>query len=658
MADTEREDPSLTVITDLPTFQTDMYSDVLASRSGFPATFDTASVFSPLRSRSVDFTTGDRQIGTSRDNYGMMAKPRFSTPLDVITHDQEYRPGTVRSHLSNPKTDSVIQRASSDSGRGQSDTSRPSNGPSRHVSFGTNSRGRHDIETFGNAVGARATMPAGGEQYRGDGVHSGGTFSQFSEVDLSNVSDVIMGVQNRQQPNPIRQLPVYNREIPSDPRFHIGEQSLAHDGGEQFQLYTDRVPNTHTSHMHVGVSENYCGTVGPIQSSTRLSETGIAGTGVTGQTQPWEHARNMQTPAEALPYQHQYRTHLGSGVPGPNLSTGNHGGTYTPNYAGNHGVQGFHSGDHTHSSEPYRTCATYAPTSYSEGPHGVHMGNTGQHVVTAPKHHAPKRRETQPDKFDGKVVDWRDYVVHFEQVASWNGWTEGEKAQQLSMSLRGTAQKLLGDLAPEQLHSYGTLKYVLEQRFSPVEREAAYRCEFRARKCQRGESSSDYGYAIRRLGYRAFPCVEHSAREIYVIDQFINGLWDQGLRRHVQFGHPKTLEVAISLAVEYEAFEGGHNLASKPQIARELDYLPSSVKAVKQEVNSDSKSGGDPSLAAIEQLAQLVKEGFTQLSGARPALERKPSRGHVQCYNCHQMGHYSYDCTQGQNRGKNQKSNP
>jgi hypothetical protein len=50
-----------------------------------------------------------------------------------------------------------MQRASSDAGRGQYDTSWPSNGPSRHVSFETDVHSRNDM--IGSAVGARATMP-------------------------------------------------------------------------------------------------------------------------------------------------------------------------------------------------------------------------------------------------------------------------------------------------------------------------------------------------------------------------------------------------------------------------------------------------------------------------------------------------------------------
>ena len=47
------------------------------------------------------------------------------------------------------------------------------------------------------------------------------------------------------------------------------------------------------------------------------------------------------------------------------------------------------------------------------------------------------RREKNPDTFDGRSNDWKVYLTHFEQTAAWNKWTEQEKAQQLSMSLRG-----------------------------------------------------------------------------------------------------------------------------------------------------------------------------------------------------------------------------
>ena len=46
-----------------------------------------------------------------------------------------------------------------------------------------------------------------------------------------------------------------------------------------------------------------------------------------------------------------------------------------------------------------------------------------------------------------------------------------------------------------------------------------------------------------------------SAREQWVLDQFMLGLGNRELQKHVQFGHPRDLNEAISLATEYVAFE-------------------------------------------------------------------------------------------------------
>ena len=58
------------------------------------------------------------------------------------------------------------------------------------------------------------------------------------------------------------------------------------------------------------------------------------------------------------------------------------------------------------------------------------------HVNTPTQRELPNtftrtRKEKDPDKFDGKATDWRDFSIHFENVASWNGWDDNEKAQQL-----------------------------------------------------------------------------------------------------------------------------------------------------------------------------------------------------------------------------------
>ena len=136
----------------------------------------------------------------------------------------------------------------------------------------------------------------------------------------------------------------------------------------------------------------------------------------------------------------------------------------------------------------------------------------------------PLHRAKEPDKFDGISTDWRNYLVHFESVATWNRWTYNEMAQQLVMSLRGSAQKIISDLHPYQIGDYNALVAVLANRFNPAERISAYRCEFRNRRQQKHESAADFGYNLEKLFVGAYPTVSPDAREIYIIDQFIHGL--------------------------------------------------------------------------------------------------------------------------------------
>lgn len=124
------------------------------------------------------------------------------------------------------------------------------------------------------------------------------------------------------------------------------------------------------------------------------------------------------------------------------------------------------------------------------------------------------------------------------------------------MCLRGSAQKILSELTYHQCTNYITLTQVLNQRFNPQEGEIVARCEFRNRKREIGETVAQCGYSLKRLARRAFPNEPNSSLEIHVIDQYLNGLGNYELKKHLTFKHPQTLQQAISCASEYEAIEG------------------------------------------------------------------------------------------------------
>ena len=164
-------------------------------------------------------------------------------------------------------------------------------------------------------------------------------------------------------------------------------------------------------------------------------------------------------------------------------------------------------------------------------------------------------KQRDPKSFDGVRAEWSDYLPHFETVAAWNGWDSSQRAQQLIMSLEGEAMKMLGQLPTEVKDDYSQLVATLNRKYDPQERASAYKIEFRGRIRRKSEMIMSYAQELRRLVIRAYPEMASESHDAFVLDQFVMGLGSLELRRHVQFGHPTDINQAISLAIEFEAFE-------------------------------------------------------------------------------------------------------
>ena len=271
-----------------------------------------------------------------------------------------------------------------------------------------------------------------------------------------------------------------------------------------------------------------------------------------------------------------------------------------------------------------------------------------------------KRKEKEPDKFDGKNVEWRDYIVHFEKVAMWNNWHDSEKAQQLAMCLRGQAQKLLGQLRPSELNDFEQLKRVLTQRYDPQERSVAYRCEFCSRKRQKNESPSDFAYALRRLVSLAFPEMPYDCREINVLEQYLSTLGTSELKEHVIFKNPKSVDEAIAYTVEYEAVKGCQFFPSKPANQQEEGY----VQAIKHntsmaEQTSYNQSDLNKLIQTLNESVEKWNQTLQKLSRANTNRSRKRQLDYSNytCFNCEETGHIARNCP-NKSKQNNRQSTP
>ena len=215
----------------------------------------------------------------------------------------------------------------------------------------------------------------------------------------------------------------------------------------------------------------------------------------------------------------------------------------------------------------------------------------------------PHRKQKEPDKDDGEKVEWQDFIVHFETVATWNGWTDLEKGLQLATCLRGKAQKVLSELKPSQKSNYITLTSVLAKRFNPPHRENALRAVLRQRRRLPKESLMDFGCEVSRLAQKAYPEFPYEALDQVSREQFVRGLSDVDMKRHVDLQNPSSLEEAISLATQFESFDlgEGHGPIAGRDETRPSRGRSAHVQAEEQLVNKKDKSTN-------EELASLRKQ--------------------------------------------------
>ena len=106
------------------------------------------------------------------------------------------------------------------------------------------------------------------------------------------------------------------------------------------------------------------------------------------------------------------------------------------------------------------------------------------------------------------------------------------------------------------------MKSALEKRFSPPHRENAFCAVFRQWKREHKESLMDYWSDMMRLAQRAYPEFNYTTLDQLGHDQFVCGLPDVDMKKHVDLGSSSSLDEAISLATQYESFEMGESSAS------------------------------------------------------------------------------------------------
>ena len=277
--------------------------------------------------------------------------------------------------------------------------------------------------------------------------------------------------------------------------------------------------------------------------------------------------------------------------------------------------------------------------------------NPGQGQPSAGDGSQCTRQKHKPDKYDG-TSDWADYLRHFEMVSTWNKWGAEDKAAQLSMNLTGVARQAWVDTFCDSKSpvTYDALVTALTQRFKPEGQEEAHKVQFRNRFRRKDESFMEYGYALRRLAIRAFPQIKHEAREELIVDQFLQGLIDLEMRRHVSLTHPTSVDQAVSRATEYETVTQsmkGPPMHKPKQIAsvqevqsgRDISNLLQKVDRIDNLFEKVDNFGN-----ILADVNKTVSHLVTQAEGKTKQLPQRKYRKDITCWTCSQLGHIARNC--------------
>jgi len=255
------------------------------------------------------------------------------------------------------------------------------------------------------------------------------------------------------------------------------------------------------------------------------------------------------------------------------------------------------------------------------------------------------------DIYDGSQP-FLDYMTHFEHCAMINEWSETEKGLRLAACLRRDALQVLTDLQvqPGKVE-FEKLQNSLEARFAPRNQDEYYKAQLRSCFRKKGETLPELGQTIQRLVSLAYPGCPPEIRDRLAKDHFLGAVQDENLKLEIWRHHPSSLQEAIRVGVEWEAFLRA-GVRQKPVSSACRDY---------EEAEDKSEDNANRTVIAKleEKVEELIRQNKKLAENHQNALGRRyeseyrrrdSKRTGVQCWNCNVSGHYQSECTKPLNR--------
>jgi len=116
-------------------------------------------------------------------------------------------------------------------------------------------------------------------------------------------------------------------------------------------------------------------------------------------------------------------------------------------------------------------------------------------------------------------------------------------------------QEILADLDGYARRNYRALTEALPTRFGNEGQIQLFRTQLKHRARGKNDSLPELAQAIRRLVRPAYPNVSLAIQDVLVKDHFVDAKTDSEMRWHIFPSRPGTVQEALNIANELEAFQ-------------------------------------------------------------------------------------------------------
>ena len=228
--------------------------------------------------------------------------------------------------------------------------------------------------------------------------------------------------------------------------------------------------------------------------------------------------------------------------------------------------------------------------------------------------------------FDGK--DWEAYKLHFLSCQRSNRWSDDEAADILTSHLIGDAAFALTHV-PSQERTLAALLNVLDERYDLVGPDYIIKGKLRRTVQKNSQSLQTFADTIMRVTWSSYG--EQGAA--MALEQFIQGLLDPRMQKHVAKKQPTSLPEALSIARQFEETESWVQTAHRPsrRIARvgkkqtdasssdddETHNNRNTKQAIKQNSIVDKRDGGEQTGADLVVILKQIQDKVNQLEQSR-----------------------------------------